>query len=103
MHNNSWHCRLGGRSSEHPANPGAPPPDQRGGENQIDDREGIREMTARLRMFSGPVLALGCLAFASTASAATSCEGLDRLELPGIASISAKSFPGGTFQPPDPT
>jgi hypothetical protein len=59
-------------------------------------------MTAQLKMFSGPVLALGCLAFASTASAATSCEGLGSLELPRIASISAKSFPGGTFQPPDP-
>jgi Tannase and feruloyl esterase len=59
-------------------------------------------MTARLRMFSGPLLALGYLALASTASAATSCEGLGGLELPGIASISAKSFPGGTFQPADP-
>lgn len=59
-------------------------------------------MTARLRMFSGPLLALGYMALASTASAATSCEGLGDLELPGIASISAKSFPGGTFQPADP-
>jgi Tannase and feruloyl esterase len=59
-------------------------------------------MTARLRMFSGPLLALGYMALASTASAATSCEGLGGLELPGIASISAKSFPGGTFQPADP-
>src|SRR5262245_1047038 len=55
-------------------------------------------MTARSMMVSCSALMLGCLALAPAASAAATCESLGRLELPGVSSLSAKSFPGGTFQ-----
>src|SRR5262249_26735658 len=59
-------------------------------------------MTARSRMYSWCALIVGCAAFTSTASAATRCEDMAHLELAEVTSISAKPFPGGTFQPPDP-
>jgi hypothetical protein len=36
------------------------------------------------------------------AHAASTCESLGNLQFPDVASITAKSFAGGTFQPPDP-
>jgi hypothetical protein len=44
----------------------------------------------------------GTVASAPTVSAAGSCESLGSLELAGVTWITAKSFSGGTFQPPDP-
>lgn len=45
---------------------------------------------------------LGTVAAAPAASAAASCGSLGSLELPGVTSIAAKAFAGGSFQPPDP-
>src|ERR1700724_4492480 len=59
-------------------------------------------MVSGMRVLSWSAVLLSAVA-ASTASAATRCENLATLELPDVTSITAKSFPGGTFQPPDPT
>jgi hypothetical protein len=59
-------------------------------------------MVSGLRMLSCSAVLLGALAAGPTASAAANCEGLASLELEDVTSIAAKSFPGGTFQPPDP-
>jgi len=59
-------------------------------------------MVSGMRVLSWSAVLLSAVA-ASTASAATKCENLATLELPDVTSITAKSFPGGTFQPPDPT
>jgi hypothetical protein len=58
-------------------------------------------MVSGMRVLSWSAVVLSAVA-ASTASAATKCENLAALELPDATSITAKSFPGGTFQPPDP-
>jgi Tannase and feruloyl esterase len=55
-----------------------------------------------LKALSCSVVLLGAVVVATTVSAAANCEGLASLELPDATSITAKSFPGGTFQPPDP-
>ena len=59
-------------------------------------------MMSGLRMLSCSAVLLGAVAALPTTSAAANCEGLASLELPDVTSITAKSFPGGTFQPPDP-
>src|SRR3977135_4512656 len=59
-------------------------------------------MMSGLRMLSCSAVLLGALAAGPTAAAAANCEGLASLELEDVTSIAAKSFPGGTFQPPDP-
>src|SRR5882757_2084724 len=60
-------------------------------------------MVSRVKLLlSCSTLALGFVAGLSQASAATTCESLASLSLPEVASITAKSFAGGTFQPPDP-
>ena len=58
-------------------------------------------MIARLKMLSCSAVLLGVVVDVPTASAAT-CGSLGGLQLPDVTSITAKSFPGGTFQPPDP-
>jgi hypothetical protein len=59
-------------------------------------------MVRVLKALSCSVVLLGAVVVAPTVSAAASCDSLATLELPDVASIVAKSFPGGTFQPPDP-
>jgi hypothetical protein len=58
-------------------------------------------MTIRSSLLSCSAVLLCALA-AAPAFAAGSCESLASLRLPDVASITAKSFAGGTFQPPDP-
>jgi len=53
------------------------------------------------RLLSCSAVLLGAVAAVSSASAGT-CESLATLTLPDVTSIAAKSFTGGTFQPPDP-
>jgi hypothetical protein len=55
-----------------------------------------------LKVLSCSVVLLGAVVAVPTVSAAANCGGLASLELPDVTSITAKSFPGGTFQPPDP-
>jgi hypothetical protein len=57
-------------------------------------------MMSRLRVLSCSAVLLGVVAVPGVAAA--SCESLASSELPDVTSIAAKSFPGGTFQPPDP-
>jgi feruloyl esterase len=59
-------------------------------------------MVSGMRVLSWSAVLLSAVAVAPTASAATKCEDLASLELADVSSITAKSFPGGTFQPPDP-
>src|ERR1700692_631778 len=59
-------------------------------------------MVSGLRMLSCSAVLLGAGVAIPTTSAAANCESLASLELPDVTSITAKSFPGGTFQPPDP-
>src|SRR3981081_4421442 len=60
-------------------------------------------MVSGLRVLACSAVLLGAVVAAPTVSAAASCESLASLEIPDVSSIAAKSFPGGTFQPPDPT
>jgi hypothetical protein len=60
-------------------------------------------MVSGLRVLSCSAVLLGAVVAMPTASAAANCESLARLEIPDVTAITAKSFPGGTFQPPDPT
>jgi len=53
------------------------------------------------KLLSCAAVLLGAVAAVSTASAGT-CENLATLTLKDVTSITAKSFAGGTFQPPDP-
>jgi hypothetical protein len=48
------------------------------------------------------IVLLGAIAALPSPSIAATCESLNNLELPNATSIAATSFPGGTFQPPDP-
>jgi hypothetical protein len=59
-------------------------------------------MIKRLSVLSCSVVLFGIFAGMPTALAAASCARLGSLELAGVTSITAKSFAGGTFQPPDP-
>src|SRR5215469_17634338 len=59
-------------------------------------------MISRVKVLSCSALVLGVVAGLPSVSAATTCESLSRLSFPDVASITAKSFAGGTFQPPDP-
>ena len=59
-------------------------------------------MMTRLRVLSCSAALLGAVVGVPTASAAVTCESLASLTFPDVTSITAKSFPGGTFQPPDP-
>jgi Tannase and feruloyl esterase len=59
-------------------------------------------MVSGLRVLSCSVVLLSAVVAAPTTAAAANCEGLASLELPDVTSITAKSFPGGTFQPADP-
>jgi hypothetical protein len=59
-------------------------------------------MVSRFGVLSSSALLLGAAAALPTASAAATCESLGSLPLPDVTSITAKSFAGGTFQPPDP-
>jgi hypothetical protein len=59
-------------------------------------------MLSGLRVLSCSAVLLGAVVAVPTVSAAANCEGLASLHLPDVTSITAKSFPGGTFQPPDP-
>ena len=62
----------------------------------------VREiMISPLKLLSCSAVLLGTVAAVSTASAGT-CENLATLTLKDVSSITAKSFAGGTFQPPDP-
>jgi hypothetical protein len=63
-------------------------------------REG--DMIGRLRVLSCSAILLGTAAAAPAAGAAATCDSLGSLVLPGVTSITARSFAGGTFQPPDP-
>jgi hypothetical protein len=59
-------------------------------------------MIARLKVLSCSAVMLGAVVGVQTASAQTTCGSLASLQLPHVTSITAKSFPGGTFQPPPP-
>src|SRR5262249_57342348 len=59
-------------------------------------------MMSPLRVLSSSAVLLTAVAAVPAVSAARTCESLGSLVLPDVASITAKSFPGGTFQPPDP-
>src|SRR5262249_5196054 len=59
-------------------------------------------MRSQSKSLLGLAILLGAPAAVSTAAAAATCESLATLSLPHVASITAKSFAGGTFQPPDP-
>jgi hypothetical protein len=59
-------------------------------------------MMTRLRVLSCSAALLGAVVGVPTASAAATCESLANLTFPGVTSLTAKSFAGGTFQPPDP-
>ena len=58
-------------------------------------------MNAQVRKLGVSALIL-CAAVGAQRSEAATCESLSDLLLPEVVSISAKSFPGGTFQPPNP-
>jgi hypothetical protein len=64
---------------------------------EVSDREEI--MISPLKVLSCSAVLLSAVAV-STASAGT-CENLATLTLKDVTSITAKSFTGGTFQPPD--
>jgi hypothetical protein len=59
-------------------------------------------MMSGLKVLLGSAVLLGAIAAVPTDSAAATCASLASLQLPDVTSITAKSFPGGTFQPPDP-
>jgi hypothetical protein len=59
-------------------------------------------MMSRVKVLSCSAVVLGTVAAVPTVSEAATCESLASLTLPGVTSITAHSFPGGTFQPPDP-
>src|SRR5262245_16768840 len=59
-------------------------------------------MISRLGMLSSSAILLGAIAGTPAAVAAATCDSLGSLVLPGVTSITARSFAGGTFQPPDP-
>ncbi len=59
-------------------------------------------MVSGLRVLSCSAVLLGAVVAVPSVSAAANCESLASLEIPDVTSITAKSFPGGTFQPPDP-
>jgi hypothetical protein len=59
-------------------------------------------MVRELRRLSCSALLLGAVVAMPNIAAAANCERLANLEIPDVTSIAAKSFPGGTFQPPDP-
>jgi feruloyl esterase len=59
-------------------------------------------MISPMKVLSCSAVLLGTIAAVSTASAGT-CENLATLTLKDVTSITAKSFAGGTFQPPDPS
>ena len=59
-------------------------------------------MISRLGTLSGAAMLLGAIGAVPTAAAAATCESLGSLRLPDVTTITAKSFGGGTFQPPDP-
>src|SRR6202790_2016601 len=60
-------------------------------------------MVSGLRVLWCSAVLLSAVVAAPAVSAAANCEGLASLEIPDGSSITAKPFPGGTFQPPDPT
>ena len=60
-------------------------------------------MMSGLRILLCSTVLLGAVAAVPTVSTAAGCEGLASLHLEDVSSIAAKSFTGGTFQPPDPT
>src|SRR5262245_16246952 len=70
--------------------------------SRVGNQQGRNAMTIRSSLLSCSAVLLYALAGASAASAAATCESLAGLQLPDVTSITAKSFPGGTFQPPDP-
>jgi len=59
-------------------------------------------MVSGLRVLSCSAVLLGAVVAVPSVAAAANCESLASLEIPDVTSITAKSFPGGTFQPPDP-
>jgi hypothetical protein len=59
-------------------------------------------MMTRLRMLGCSAFLAGAVVAVPTVSSAATCASLGTLALPDVTSITAKSFPGGTFQPPDP-
>jgi len=59
-------------------------------------------MISHVKVLSCSALVLGVVAGVPSVSAAATCESLTQLRLSDVTSIAAKSFPGGTFQPPDP-
>src|SRR5258707_6265838 len=59
-------------------------------------------MVSGLRVMSCSAVLLGAVVAIPSVSAAANCERLASLEIPDVTSITARSFPGGTFQPPDP-
>jgi hypothetical protein len=59
-------------------------------------------MRSRLCVLSSSAVLLGAVTAVPGAALAATCESLASLTLPEVTSITAKSFPGGTFQPPDP-
>src|ERR1700730_5596250 len=59
-------------------------------------------MVSGLRVLSCSAVLLGAVVAVPSVPAAANCESLASLEIPDVTSITAKSFPGGTFQPPDP-
>jgi hypothetical protein len=61
-----------------------------------------RTMVRGLRMLSCSAVLLGAVVAMPGVAAAANCEALANSEIPDVTSIKAKSFPGGTFQPPDP-
>src|SRR5215470_5251707 len=59
-------------------------------------------MTRGSRRLLYSAVLLSAVAVAPVGAAAATCEDLNHLHLPDVASLVAQSFPGGTFQPPDP-
>src|SRR5215475_8801285 len=59
-------------------------------------------MRGSRRLLYSAVLLSAVAAAPTGAAAVTTCEDLNHLHLPDVTSLVAQSFPGGTFQPPDP-
>src|ERR1700675_4894041 len=59
-------------------------------------------MMSGLKVLLGSAVLLSAIAAVPAVSAAATCASLASLQIPDVTSITAKSFPGGTVQPPDP-
>src|SRR5258708_11868591 len=62
-----------------------------------------KSVSTRIKNFSLAMLLLGVIAVPASNAVAATCESLSGLSLSEAVSIEAKSFAGGTFQPPNPS